>query len=187
MVVTVRNFNWNLDVFLTDILDICVAFFFVKLFCHQFEISVAFLFLRGSTLFFGNIGVGHVAGLVHEGLAPFHNLALVPGDDDDGDDGDDDGVVPGHRDGVALHLGDLFALLPYIRFKPSCFTFLQISRLPSFSIFFIVPRSVLNIVKVLKLSFHIVCLLALPGAMVVRRRVEFVELIPSELVVVFNC
>ena len=65
VVVTVRNFNWNLDVFLTDILDICVAFFFVKLFCHQFEISVAFLFLRGSTLFFGNIGVGHVAGLVH--------------------------------------------------------------------------------------------------------------------------
>lgn len=171
MVVTVRNFNWNLDVFLTDILDICVAFFFVKLFCHQFEISVAFLFLRGSTLFFGNIGVGHVAGLVHEGLAPFHNLALVPG----------------HRDGVALHLGDLFALLPYIRFKPSCFTFLQISCLSSFSIFFFVPRSVLNIVKVLKFSFHIVCLLALPGAMVVRRRVEFVELIPSELVVVFNC
>jgi len=163
----VRDFHWNLDVFLTDILDVCMAFFLVQLFLHQFEISVTLLLLSGSTLFFGDISVGHIAGLIDQGLAPFDNLALISR----------------HCDGIALDLRDLFTLFPHICFKPGRLTFFQVASLSPLSVLF-VSRAV-KVVKVFKFSLHIIFLPAFPGAMM--RRVELVELIPSELIVVLDC
>ena len=167
MIMTIWNFHRYLDMFLTDILDICVTFFFVQLFLHQFEICVALLLLCWLALFFRNIGVGHVASFIHKRLTPFHNFALIPR----------------HCDRVALDLRDLFTLFPHICFKPGRLTFFQVASLSSLSVLF-VSRAV-KVVKVFKFSLHIIFLPAFPGAMM--RRVELVELIPSELIVVLDC
>ena len=167
---TVWNFNWNLDVFLTDILDTCVTFFLVQLFFHQFEICVALLFLCWLALFFRNIGVGHVASFIHKRLTPFHNFALIPR----------------HCDRVALDLRDLFTFFPHIRLEAGCLTLLQVASLSSLS-FFVVPRSV-KVVKVFEISscFHIQISFLSPVPCVVVRRMEFVELGTTKLVVVLN-
>ena len=146
---TVWNFHWNLDVFLTDILDVCMAFFLVQLFLHQFEISVTLLLLSRSTLLFWDISVGHIASLIDQGLAPLDNLALISG----------------HCDRIALDLRDLFTLFPHIRFKPCRLTLLQVASLSPISFLFFVSRAVVEIVKVFELSIHIIFLPAVPGAM----------------------
>ena len=156
---TVWNFNWNLDVFLTDILDICMTFFLVQLFFHQFEISVTLLFLSRSTLLFGDISVSHIAGFIDEGLAPLDDLALISR----------------HCDWTALDLGNLFALFPHIRFKPRRLTLLQVASLAPLSVL-VVPRAfkiiwafkiirAFKIVKIFEHSFHIIFLPAVPGVL----------------------
>ena len=144
---TVWDFYWNLDVFLTDILDVCMTFFFVQFFLHQFEVSVALLFLSRSTLLFWDISVSHIAGFIDEGLAPFDNLALISR----------------HCDWSALDLGNLFTLFPHIRFKPGCLTLLQVAGLSPLSVL-LVPRPV-NIIKVFKFTFNIIFLPAVPGVL----------------------
>jgi len=117
---TVWNFHWNLNVFLTDILYVCMTFFLVQLFLHQFEISVTLLLLSRSTLLFRDISVGHIASLIHKGLAPLDNLALIPR----------------HCDRIALDLRDLFTLFPHIRFKPGRLTLLQVASLSPITFLF---------------------------------------------------
>ena len=120
---TVWNFNWNLDVFLTDILDTCVTFFLVQLFFHQFEIGVTLLFLSWSTLLFWNISVSHIARFINESLASCDNLALISR----------------HCDWIALDLGDLFAFFPHICLKPRRLTLLQVASLSPLSVL-VLPR-----------------------------------------------
>ena len=169
MIMTIWNFHRYLDMFLTDILDICVTFFFVQLFLHQFEICVALLLLCWLALFFRNIGVGHIASFIHKRLTPFHNFALIPR----------------HCDRVALDLRDLFTFFPHIRLEAGCLTLLKVASLSSLS-FFVVPRSV-KIVKVFEIScFYIQISFLSPVPCVVLRRMEFVELGTTKLVVVLN-
>ena len=150
---TVWNLNWNLDVFLTDILNICMTFFLVQLFFHQFEISVTLLFLSRSTLLFGDISVSHIAGFIDEGLAPFDDLALISR----------------HCDWIALDLGNLFALFPHIRLKPRRLALLQVASLSPLSVL-VVCRTfkiirAFKIVKIFEHSFHIIFLPAVPAVL----------------------
>ena len=106
----VRNLDGYLDVLLAHILHSRMALFFVKGLLNQLVVSVTLLFLRRSTLFFWDVGVGHVAGLVDQGLAPIDDLCSVPR----------------HCHRVAFNFHCLLTLFPGPRLEPSCLTFFQI-------------------------------------------------------------
>ena len=106
----IRNLDGYLDVLLADILNSCMALFFIKGLLNQLVVSVTLLFLCRSTLFFWDVGVGHIAALVHQGLAPIDNLCSVPR----------------HRHWVAFDFHCLLTLFSGPCLKSSCLTFFQV-------------------------------------------------------------
>ena len=106
----VGNFYWHFYMLLTDILNLCVTFFFVQLLLHQLEVCVALLFTSWDALFFRNIIVDHTTRLVNQGFAPLHNFCLVPCD----------------GDGSALNLCRLLTLLPGPGLKARGLALLQV-------------------------------------------------------------
>ena len=106
----IRNLHGYLDVLLADVLNSCMALFFIKGLLDELVVSMTLLFFCGCALFFRDVVVGHIASLVDQGLA------LV----------DDFGSVPRHSDRVAFDFHSLFTLLSRSCLKSSCLTFFQV-------------------------------------------------------------